>query len=231
MTHNYNTIKYDKLDNQSECSDEDVPLLSLDRQENINNYNQPIDENSDTESVLLEINNNNNVNKQKILDNSSRNIVRFYIFTLIIISFCFTFTILGYIDYKNTSSDNIIYDYYGKLLFSYYYIINICWYITFILFSLYLILYIICCSSICHPIREISFFKFLKLNLFVLNLNILTKICYCFLIMLLSDYEYKVSLNKIPKYYNYIIMDIIIFMITQIYHFKFIDNINNFIDT
>jgi len=229
MAHNYNNIKYDKLHNQDEGSEfsDDVPLLSLEERNNnkiITNNNADTD--SDSDSILLDLNNHNNDNQKK-LDNISRNIIRFYLSTLIIISFTFVFVILGYKDYYDTPSDNIIYGSYGQLLFKYYYIINICLYFFFIVFSIYLILYVICCSKISQPIRDISFFKFIKINLFILNLNILTKILYGTFIILLSEHVINQTLNKIPKYYNYIIADIIIYMITQIFHFPIIDKINN----
>lgn len=229
MAHNYNNIKYDKLHNQDEGSEfsDDVPLLSLEERNNnkiITNNNADTD--SDTDSILLDLNNHNDINQKK-LDNISRNIIRFYLSTLIIISFTFVFVILGYKDYYDTPSDNIIYGSYGQLLFKYYYIINICLYLLFIVFSIYLILYVICCSKISQPIRDISFFKFIKINLFILNLNILTKILYGTFIILLSEHVINQTLNKIPKYYNYIIADIIIYMITQIFHFPIIDKINN----
>jgi len=229
MAHNYNNIKYDKLHNQDEGSEfsDDVPLLSLEERNNnkiITNNNADTD--SDSDSILLDLNNHNDINQKK-LDNISRNIIRFYLSTLIIISFTFVFLILGYKDYYDTPADNIIFGSYGQLLFKYYYIINICLYLLFIVFSIYLILYVICCSKISQPIRDISFFKFIKINLFILNLNILTKILYGTFIILLSEHVINQTLNKIPKYYNYIIADIIIYMITQIFHFPIIDKINN----
>jgi len=228
MAHNYNNIKYDKLHNQddqdegSEFSD-DVPLLSLEER---NNNKIITNADTDSDSILLDLNNHNNDNQKK-LDNISRNIIRFYLSTLIIISFTFVFVILGYKDYYDTPSDNIIYGSYGQLLFKYYYIINICLYLLFIVFSIYLILYVICCSKISQPIRDISFFKFIKINLFILNLNILTKISYGTFIILLTEQVNNQTINKIPKYYNYIIADIIIYMITQIFHFPIINKINN----
>ena len=192
MTHHYMNIKYDKLHNQDDQSDfsDDVPLLSIEEKNN----NKIITDNnndSDSDSILLDLNMNqhniqHNVNQKKI-DNTSRNIIRFYLSTLIIISFTFAFLILGYKDYYDTSSDNIIFGSYGQLLFKYYYIINICLYLLFIVFSIYLFLYIVCCSKMSQPIRDISFFKFIKINLFILNLNILTKILYGLFVILLTN--------------------------------------------
>ena len=234
MAHNYNNIKYNKLHNHDDQDDQydqddgsefsdDVPLLSLEER---NNNKIITNNNADTDSILLDLNNHNDINQKK-LDNISRNIIRFYLSTVIMISFTFVFLILGYKDYYDTPSDNIIYGSYGHLLFKYYYIINICLYLLFIIFSIYLILYVICCSKISQPIREISFFKFIKINLFILNLNILTKILYGTFIILLSDEVNNQTINKIPKYYNYIIADIIIYMTPQIFYFPIINKINN----
>lgn len=80
-----------------------------------------------------------------------------------------------------------------------------------------------------QPIRDISFFKFIKINLFILNLNILTKILYGLFVILLTNQstnQTNITINKIPKYYNYIIADIIIYMTTQIFHYPIIDKIN-----
>ena len=142
MIHNYNNIKYDKLDNLSDCSGDDVPLLSLDERNNNRDNNRD----NDSDSILLDlnqnINQNINQNNQKEQDNSSRNIIRLYIVNIFIISISFTFIILGYKDLYNTPDDLIIFNDYGKLLFKYYYIVNICFYFVFLLFSVYLLLYI-----------------------------------------------------------------------------------------
>lgn len=197
MTHNYDNIKYNKLPNQDNSDNfsnysDDVPLLSL--EDNIITKNE-----SNSDTVLLNLNDNNKI------DNTSRNIIRFYLSTLIIISFSFTTLILGYKDYHDTSQDYIIFGSYGQLLFTYYYIINICFYLLFIILSVYLLIYIICCSKICQTIRDISFFKFIKINLFILKLNIIIKLFYGMFIILLSNQSSNKTINKIPKYYNYII--------------------------
>lgn len=136
MTHHYMNIKYDKLHNQDDQSDfsDDVPLLSIEEKNN----NKIITDNnndSDSDSILLDLNMNqhniqHNVNQKKI-DNTSRNIIRFYLSTLIIISFTFAFLILGYKDYYDTSSDNIIFGSYGQLLLYYKYMFVFTFYCIF----------------------------------------------------------------------------------------------------
>jgi len=228
MTYNYDNIKYSKLQNQDNKSDnnsdnsnysDDVPLLSLEQ----NNNN--ITNDNDSDSILLNLNDNH-----KIIDNNSRYIVRFYLSTSLIVSFCLIILILGYKDYYDTSSDKIIFGSNGQLLFRYYYIINICFYLLFIAFSLYILIYIICYLNISQSIRDISFFKFIKINLFILNLNIIMKIQYGIFIILLNNKSNNQAINKIPDYYNFIISEIIMFMIIQSFHYCLIDKINNIIN-
>jgi hypothetical protein len=207
-------------------SDEDVPLLSLEKEK-------------DSDSILLDLNNPQHIteyvplhkqhNLQQDQDRNSRNIIRFYIFTFIIITFSFTFLILGYCNYHDTSSDEIIYGSNGVLLFRYYYLINFCWYVIFILFSMYIFLFIFCCLKITQPVRDKTIFKFLKLNSIIFSLNIFTKMLYGLFIVLLNENESKNCINSIPKYYNYIIIEIVIYMTTQIFNYKFIHLIDNLI--
>lgn len=194
---------------------------------------------NDSDSILLNLDNNDNQNKQNnnIKNNKqvnfdilSRNIIRFYLMTIIVVSVILSIIIIGGIDYHNTDSDKILYGTHGNTLFKYYYIINICSYIIFLLFSLYLILYIICCSGLCTPVREITFFKMLKLNLGFFALNIMTKIIYCVCLMFLIDNDLDTTITKIPKYYNYIIIESISYLIIQLMNIIFVDRINNLMD-
>ena len=228
--------KYKPLDTHSFNSDDvddDVPLLKLD---NTPQYTQPLHDkiSNDSDSVLLNLdqnnNQNNNQNKQAKFDTYSRNIIRFFILTIIVVSVTLSIVIIGGKNYYNTESDKILYGTHGNTLFKYYYIINICSYVIFLLFSLYLILYIICCSGLCTPVREIAFFNMLKINLGVFALNIWTKIIYCVCLMFLSDNELDIPINKIPKYYNYIIIESYIYFIIQLMNLIFIDRINNLMD-
>ena len=121
---------------------------------------------------------------------------------MIMISFLLSFIIIGGIDYYNTSSEQILYGSYGNILFKYYYIINFCQYTIFMLLSLYLILYIICCYGLCSPVRDIAFFNMLKINLGLFALNIVLKIVYGSCLILLTENNLEISITKIPKYYN-----------------------------
>ena len=230
----------------SDDVDDDVPLLKLDNPQQsqqhshiIQQYHQHDNMSNDSDSVLLNLDNNDNQNnqnnniknnKQLNFDMYSRNIIRFFILTIIIVSVILSIIIIGGIDYHNTDSDKILYGTHGNTLFKYYYIINICSYIIFLLFSLYLILYIICCSGLCTPVREITFFKMLKLNLGFFALNIMTKIIYCTCLMFLIDNDLDTTITKIPKYYNYIIIESISYLIIQLMNIIFVDRINNLMD-
>ena len=229
-----NNYNYKSLDTNSYNSDDadDVPLLK------INNY-QHDNASNDSDSVLLNIdtqnqqitqNKQNQQNKQLKFDMYSRNIIRFFLITLIMISFTLSFIIKGGINYYNTDSDQILYGSNGKLLFKYYYIINFCQYIIFLLFSIYLILYIILCSGLCSPVRDIAFFNMLKINLGLFALNIIIKITYGVCLMFIINNNLETPITQIPIYYNYIIFEIIIYFIIQIVNIFFVNTINNLID-
>lgn len=240
--------KYKPLDTNSFNSDDvddDVPLLKIDntqlqqsqqpQAQSTQQYHQQDNISNDSDSVLLNLDNSNNQNnnqnnKQLKIDMYSRNIIRFFLITIIMISFTLSVVIIGGVDYYNTVSDKILYGTHGNTLFKYYYIINICSYIIFLLFSLYLILYIISCSGVCIPVRDITFFNMLKINLGLFALNIWTKIIYCACLMFLLDNDLDTTITKIPKYYNYIIIESIIYFIIQLMNLIFIDRINNFMD-
>ena len=249
----YASIKYDTLDNQSDDFDndyerDDVPLLSFEENDKIkinktnkiknNNCTDNIREDSDSVLLNLEENNNKQNNNKQIeydnTDNTSRNIIRYFITSIIMTSSVFAILIFGGIDYKNTNYDNIIYGEYGVILFQYYYIINFCWYIIFFIISCYLILHIICNLSLKEPVREIAFFKFLRLNFLIFSINIITKILFGIFIMLLTDSDNSDNNNnnirKIPKYYNYIIVEICMYMFINIFNTKFMHNLNWIID-
>ena len=181
---------------------------------------------SDNDSVLLQVNDNQ---RQIEFDKLSRTIIRLFICNLIIICNIFAFLIMGAVDYFTTNTDNIVYNYYGKILFQYYYIINIGWYVVFLAISLNLILYIICYSTKSTPIRDISFFKLLKLNMIIFTFNIVVKITYCICILILTSNNIN-NINSIPKYYNYITIEIMYFMLTIVFNNKFINNIDIIID-
>lgn len=201
-------------DDRNTSNDSDSILLNLDNSNNNQNNNQ----------------NSNQNNKQLKIDMYSRNIIRVFLIKIIVVSILFSIVIIGGIDYYNTDSDKILYGTNGNTLFKYYYIINICSYIIFLLFSLYLILYIISCSGICTPVREIAFFNMLKINLGLFALNILTKIIYCICLMFLLDNDLNMSFNKIPKYYNYIIIESISYFNIQLMNLIFINRIYNLIE-
>lgn len=215
--------KYKPLDTNSDYSNDsdDVPLLKI--SDNTSN---------DSDSVLLNINDENdeNNNKQIKFDIYSRNIIRFFLITIIMTAFTLTFTIIGGIDYFNTDSKQILYSSNGELLFRYYYIITICQYIIFLLFSIYLVLYIICCSGLCFPVRDIAFFNMLKINLGLFALNIIIKIMYVICLLLIINNDLDTPITKIPKYYNYIIIEIVIYFTMQIINICFVGAINNLID-
>jgi hypothetical protein len=223
-----NNYKYKPLDTNSYNSDDadDVPLLK------INNY-QHDNASNDSDSVLLNLdnsNNNQNNSKQLKFDMYSRNIIRFFLITIIMISFTLSVVIIGGVDYYNTDSNQILYGSRGETLFKYYYIINFCQYIIFLLFSLYLILYIICCSGLCSPVRDIAFFNMLKINLGLFALNITLKATYGVYLMFIINNDLVTPITKIPKYYNYIIIEIIVYFNIQIVNIYFINTINNLID-
>lgn len=220
----------------SDDIDDDVPLLKINntqsQTQSTQQYHPHDNMSNDSDSVLLNLDNmdNQNNNQQIKFDIFSRNIIRFYLMTIIVVSVILCIIIIGGIDYHNTDSDKILYGTQGNTLFKYYYIINICSYIIFLLFSLYLILYIICCSGLCTPVREITFFKMLKLNLGFFALNIMTKIIYCVCLIFLIDNDLDTTITKIPKYYNYIIIESISYLIIQLMNIIFVDRINNLMD-
>ena len=146
------------------------------------------------------------------------------------ISFTLSVVIIGGVDYYNTDSNQILYGSRGETLFKYYYIINFCQYIIFLLFSLYLILYIICCSGLCSPVRDIAFFNMLKINLGLFALNIIIKITYGVFLMFIINNNLETQIKQISIDYNYIIFEIIIYFIIQIVNIFFVNTINNLID-
>ena len=236
-TTSMSNYKYKLLDTHSFNSDDvddTVPLLKIDNtQTHQPQHSQRDNISNDSDSVLLNLdnsNNNQNNNKQVKFDMYSRNVIRFFILTIIVVSFTLSILIIGGINYYNTESDKILYGTHGNTLFKYYYIINICSYVVFLLFSLYLILYIICCSGICTPVREIASFNMLKINLGVFALNIWTKIIYAICLMFLLDNDLDIPITKIPKYYNYIIIESITYFVIQLMNLIFIDRINNLMD-
>jgi len=90
------TQQYHQYDNMS--NDSDSILLNLDNSDNQNNKNKQ--------------NNQNNIiknNKQINIDILSRNIIRFYLMTIIVVSVILSIIIIGGIDYHNTDSDKILY--------------------------------------------------------------------------------------------------------------------------
>jgi len=228
--------KYKLLDTHSFNSDDvddAVPLLKIDNTQTHQPLAQQDNISNDSNSVLLNLdnsNNNQNNNKQVKFDMYSRNVIRFFILTIIVVSVTLSILIIGGKDYYNTESDKILYGKHGNTLFKYYYIINICSYVVFLLLSLYLILYIICCSGLCTPVHEIAFFNMLKINLGVFALNIWTKIIYAICLMFLLDNDLDTTITKIPKYYNYIIIESITYFVIQLMNLIFIDRINNLMD-
>ena len=244
--------KYKPLDTHSFNSDDvddNVPLLKLNNtlsqqpqsqiiQQYHQQYHQQDNTSNDSDSVLLNLDNSNNTsnnnnyqpNQQLKFDIYSRNIIRFFLLTISVVSMSFSIIIIGGIDYYNTDSDKILYGTHGNVLFKYYYIINICSYIIFLLLSLYLMLYIICYSGVCVPVRDITFFKMLKINLGLFTSNIWIKCIYYFCLMFLFENDLHMYINKIPKYYNYIIIESISYFLIQLMNIIFIDRINNLID-
>ena len=227
--------KYKPLDTHSFNSDDvddDVPLLKLDNTQTHPQHLKQDNISNDSDSVLLNLDNSNNINnnKQVKFDMYSRNVIRFFILTIIVVSVTLSIIIIGGKNYYNTESDKILYGTHGNTLFKYYYIINICSYVIFLLFSLYLILYIICCSGLCTPVREIAFFNMLKINLGVFALNIWTKIIYAICLMFLLDNDLDTTITKIPKYYNYIIIESFTYFVIQLMNLIFINRINNLMD-
>jgi len=229
-----NNYNYKSLDTNSYNSDDadDVPLLKIDnyQHDNTSNDSDSVLLNIDTQNQQITQNKQNQQNKQLKFDMYSRNIIRFFLITLIMISFTLSFIIKGGINYYNTDSDQILYGSNGKLLFKYYYIINFCQYIIFLLFSIYLILYIILCSGLCSPVRDIAFFNMLKINLGLFALNIIIKITYGVCLMFIINNNLETPITQIPIYYNYIIFEIIIYFIIQIVNIFFVNTINNLID-
>jgi hypothetical protein len=221
-------LKIDNYQHDNASNDSDSILLNIDTQNQQNQQNQQI-----TQNKQIKQNKQNKQikqNKQLKFDMYSRNIIRFFLITLIMISFTLSFIIKGGIDYYNTDSDQILYGSNGKLLFKYYYIINFCQYIIFLLFSIYLILYIILCSGLCSPVRDIAFFNMLKINLGLFALNIIIKITYGVCLMFIINNNLETPITQIPIYYNYIIFEIIIYFIIQIVNIFFVNTINNLID-
>jgi hypothetical protein len=199
-------------------------LLNIDDQNNKNNQNNNNQNNQNNK------NKNNCINNQFNFNLYSRNIVKFFLIILTMISFALVFIILGGIDYYNTESNQILYGSHGEILFKYYYIINFCQYIIFLIFLIYLLLYIICCSIIYYPIHYIIFLNMFKINLGIFSLNIILKMIYVGYLIFLADNNLETSITKIPKYYNYIIIENNIYFIIQIVNLFFLNKINIFIN-
>jgi hypothetical protein len=101
-------IKYDRLDNVSDDGSV-VSLLLLDNQNNQNNQDNI---SSDSDSVILNLNQQPNLHQQNYInkfDNISRNIIRFFIINIILVSIIFSILIIGAVDYYHTKTENIIY--------------------------------------------------------------------------------------------------------------------------
>lgn len=233
---NYKYIPLDTNSLESEDNYEDSTLLKKNNKiKNDNNYD------SDLESVLINFNNETqniaNENKKIKYNMYSRNIIIIFFITQIITACTFILTVFGGFDYYN--SNLILYGSYGALLFKYYYIINICEYIIFIIFSIYLTLYIIFCIGLCHssldialcyPKLDITFFNMLKINIGIFAINIILKIIYGISIICLTNNNLEISIMQIPKYYNCIIIENILYFIIQIINIFFVNIINNLIN-
>ena len=214
----YKNIKYDKLDTHSHNSfDSDEPLLNPDNVQ-LEIYNNNSNQNNQTNQT-----NQENIENIEILkkDNLSRCIMRQHIANIIIFSICMVILIFGFIDLKNTDSNNIIYTDYGYKLYSYYYYINFVWYFAFLLLSLYLIFYAIFYNC-CNVIRDTTYFRMMKINYICLSLNIFTKILYGFFIFMLTYHGSEIQINKIPVYYNLIFVESILYMMFCIHVQKLI---------
>jgi hypothetical protein len=219
----YKPLDTHSFNSNDENGNDDIdtaPLLKLTSYPQDNNSN-------DSDSILLNLDMSNI--EQIKLNISSRNIIRLFLMTIIVVSVLLSILIIGDIDYCNTDYDKILYGVYGNILFKYYYIINICSYIIFLLFSLYLIIYIILCYGVCIPVRDSAFFKLLKINLGIFSMNIFTKLIYCVCLILLTNNDLETTITKMPKYYNYIIIESISYFIIQLINLMFINKIDNFI--
>ena len=148
--------------------------------------------------------------KQKKYTN---NIIISY-FVMFVMIICMTsMLILGNNNYNN--SDYELYGFYGNILFKYYYITNILWYLGFIFMSIYLIVYILSCSHRKELYNDIAFFKYVKINTITLAYNIILKCSYGIFIFLLTATQNNKTNYNITLYYNYIIIDICMFMLVN----------------
>ena len=116
-------------------------------------------------------------------------------------------------NYNN--SDYELYGFYGNILFKYYYITNILWYLGFIFMSIYLTVYILSCSHRKELYNDIAFFKYVKINTITLAYNIILKCSYGIFIFLLTATQNNKTNYNITLYYNYIIIDICMFMLVN----------------
>ena len=213
------TILYDNYILSEENEQENIPLLH-----NTNN-NEENSSNNDSQS-------RNIINKMDTMNKISKTLNCKFIMTFMMSILTFSILIIGYLDLKGVNKDDILYTNYGELLFTYYYIINIFWYITFLLLSTYLILYMICCKHY-EVIKGTSYFNFLRLNLIIFCINIVCKFIYGAMILILTftykiDNTYNTNYNIIPKYYNLIIIEILLYFMMLFVILQMLNNINDY---
>lgn len=228
----YQNIKYDKLDANSFDSDE--PLLNPDnvKLELYANDNVDIDVNED-ENVKMnqtyqhpqtyqQTQTYQQPQQQQINDNTSRCIMRMHIANIIVFSSCLTILISGFIDLKKFNENEIIYTNDGYRLYSNYYYVNFIWYFIYLSISIYLIIYALFYNC-CRVIRDQTYFRMVKINYIILSLNIVTKLIYGFILLMLTYHGEQIQINSMPKYYNLIIIE-------SLLYFMFSLHVNNLIN-
>ena len=70
----------------------------------------------------------------------------------------------------------------------------------------------------------------LKINLGLFALNLILKAIYAIYLMFIINDDLVTPITQIPKYYNYIIIETIIYFIIQIVNTSFVNTINILID-
>jgi len=206
--YNYNSddslLENDMIIQSNKNNSNNIQLLKKSKTNNIHNN---INRKNKFENMEINSNNityNNSINNN---DNSINIIpIDYYIicFTFIIVS------ILCYGLYNMLSSNDIIYNNFGKIILYNYYIINLLWFSIFIIINIFLKI-----GKYYNIINDINYISYVLFNYNHIKYNIIIKVLFIItlLTIIIMDISIQIQLSPntiLPIYYNIIIIEIIL---------------------
>ena len=175
-----------------------------------NNNNIPLLKKSKTNNNINKKNKfeNKEINSNYITSNDNINIIPIDYYII-----CFTFiivSILCYGLYNMLSSNDIIYNNFGKIILYNYYIINLLWFSIFIIINIFLKI-----GKYYNIINDINYVNYVLFNYNHIKYNIIIKILFMItlLTIIIMDISIQIQLSPntiLPIYYNIIIIEIIL---------------------